>query len=310
MLGLAPRLGRGGVSLQSSAHGGTVKVIPQLPGGDRLGPVRGEVGQPAPALLDGDSPLQQTLGKVFEADSHSESSPDLPAQFLLVRFKLSGRFTLGGTLFIQSKLPFLLRPILALGDTVFAPAQQVDLVQPRLLAQLHDLGPEVAHSGGGAAVLGSGLGVAGPVHVRLALHFLHPQGVNDDMDMDVAAVVVAVRVGADQGLVSGELFGAEPLSQLLGLVHRQPVVGAVPGVKGEDVVMALYVLPPLVFPIAEIGPHTGHGEVLPAAVQRRNAVVLAGNKPPVLVQDGPAGELVMLKGEVLLRRAVVGIFRA
>lgn len=68
--------------------------------------------------------------------------------------------------------------------------------------------------------------------------------------------------------------------------------------------------PLLVFPIAEIGPHTGHGEVLPAAIQRRNAVVLTRDKPPVLVQDGPAGELVMLEGEVLLRRAVVGIFRA
>lgn len=130
------------------------------------------------------------------------------------------------------------------------------------------------------------------------------------MDMDVAAVVVAVRVGADQGLVSGELLGTEPLPQLLGLIHRQAVVGAVPGVKGEDVVMAFHILPLLVLAIAEIGPHTGHGKVLPAAIQRRNAVVLAGDKPPVLVQDGPAGELVMLKGEVLLRRAVVGIFRA
>ena len=69
-------------------------------------------------------------------------------------------------------------------------------------------------------------------------------------------------------------------------------------------------IPLLVFSIAEIGPHTGYGEVLLAAIQRRNAVVLTGDKPPVLVQDGLAGELVMLKGEVLLRHAVVGIFRA
>ena len=184
------------------------------------------------------------------------------------------------------------------------------MVQPRPLAQLHDFSPEVAHSGGGAAVFGPGLGIAGPVHVRLALHLGHPQGVDDDVNMDVAAVVVAVRVGADQGLVSGELLVAEPLSQLLGLVHCQAVVGAVPGVKGQDVVMAFHVLPLLVFSIAEIGPHTGYGEVLLAAIQRRNAVVLTGDKPPVLVQDGLAGELVMLKGEVLLRRAVVGIFRA
>ena len=106
------------------------------------------------------------------------------------------------------------------------------------------------------------------------------------------------------------MLGAEPLPQRLGLVHRQAVVGAVPWVKGQDVVMAFHIFPLLVFSIAEIGPHTGHGEVLPAAIQRRNAVVLAGDKPPLLVQDGPAGELVMLKGEVLLRRAVVGIFRA
>jgi len=168
----------------------------------------------------------------------------------------------------------------------------------------------VAHGCGGAAVLGSGLGVAGSVHVRFALHLGHPQGVDNDMDMDVAAVVVTVRVGADQGLVSGELLGTEPLPQRLGLVHCQAVVGAVPGVKGQDVVMAFHVLPLLVFSIAEIGPHTGYGEVLLAAIQRRNAVVLTGDKPPVLVQDGLAGELVMLKGEVLLRHAVVGIFRA
>ena len=44
-------------------------------------------------------------------------------------------------------------------------------------------------------MFGSGLSVADPVHVRLALHFLHPQGVDNDVDMDVAAVVMSVRVG-------------------------------------------------------------------------------------------------------------------
>ena len=254
-------------------------------------------------------PMTARLGKILETDSHGKNSSYLLAQLLLVRFKLGRRLTLGGALLVQSKLSFPLRPILPVGDTALAPAQQVYLVQPRPLAQLHDLGPKVAHSGSGTAVLGPGLGVAGPVHVGLALHFLHPQGVDNDVDVDVAAVIVAVRVGADQGLVSGELFDAEPLSQLLGLVHGQAVVGAVPGVKGNDVMVAFHILPLLVFPIAEVGPHTGHGEVLPAAIQRRNAVVLAGDKPPVFVQDGFAGELVMLKEQIPLRRAVVGIFR-
>ena len=51
------------------------------------------------------------------------------------------------------------------------------------MAQFHDLGPEVAHSGGGASVLGPGLGIAGPVHVRLALYFIYPQGVDNDVDV-------------------------------------------------------------------------------------------------------------------------------
>ena len=66
-------------------------------------------------------------------------------------------------------------------------------------------------SGGGASVLGSGLGVAGPVHVWFALHFLYPQRVDNDMDMDVATVVMSVRMGADQGLVPWKLLGTEPL---------------------------------------------------------------------------------------------------
>ncbi len=129
-------------------------------------------------------------------------------------------------------------------------------------------------------MLGSGLGVAGPIHVRLALYLGYPQGVDDDVNMDVAAVVVAVRVGADQGLMTGEVFTAIPLPQLLGLVHRQAVVGAVPWVKADDVVVALYVLPLLVLPIAEVSPHTGYGEVLAAAVEGGDAVVLTGDKPP------------------------------
>ena len=48
-----------GVLLQKGKDGGTVKIIPQLPGGNGLGSVRREIGQPPPALLDGDSRLQK-----------------------------------------------------------------------------------------------------------------------------------------------------------------------------------------------------------------------------------------------------------
>ena len=114
--------------------------------------------------------------------------------------------------------------------------------------------------------------------------------------MDIAAVVVAVRVGADQGLMAGKVFSTEPLSQFLGFVHRQAMVGTIPWVKTDDIVVGLHIFPLLVLPIAEIGPHTGHSEVLAATIQRRNAVILAGDKPSILIQDGLAGKLVMFKG--------------
>ncbi len=57
---------------------------------------------------------------------------------------------------------------------------------------------------------------------------------------------------------------AELLAQLLRPVYGQAVVRSVPWVKADDIVVAFHIFPPfLVFLIAEIGPHTGNGEILP-----------------------------------------------
>ena len=77
-------------------------------------------------------------------------------------------------------------------------------------------------------------GVRWSVHVGQQRYFLNPQTVNDDMHMDIAAVVVPVRVGADNGLVSGEMGGAELLAQLLRPINGQAVVCPVPWVKADD----------------------------------------------------------------------------
>ena len=85
------------------------------------------------------------------------------------------------------------------------------------------------------------------------------------------------------------------VENVLADTENKAVIGAVSGVNAENVVMAFYIFPFLVLAVAEIGTHTGHGEVLPAAVEGGDSVVLAGDKPPVLVQDGLADELVMLE---------------
>ena len=92
--------------------------------------------------------------------------------------------------------------------------------------------------------------------------------------MDIFGVAVSVRVGADKGLVSGEMLGAELLAQLLRPINGQAVVRAVPWVKADDIVVAFHIFPPLVLPIAEICPHTGNGKIFLAAVQRGYSVIL------------------------------------
>ena len=77
-------------------------------------------------------------------------------------------------------MPIFLLPILALGDAAGAAVEQVDLIEVFPVTQLHDLGSEMLHGSVGAAVLASGAGVGGPVHVGRQRYFFNVQAVNDD----------------------------------------------------------------------------------------------------------------------------------
>ena len=89
---------------------------------------------------------------------------------------------------------------------------------------------------------------------------------------------------------------AKFLAQHLRPVYGQAVVWCVTGVKGNNIVVALYVLPFLVLAVFEIRTHTGDCKIFLTAIQRGNAVIVTENKPPVSVQCGLHGKLVMLKG--------------
>ena len=178
------------------------------------------------------------------------------------------------------------------------------------MAQLHDLGFEIFHRRVGTAVLASGFCVRWSVHVGQQRHIFDPQTVDDDMHMDVAGLVMPVRVGADDRLMTGKLLPAKPLAKLLRLIHGQPVVRAVPRVKADNVMVALDILALLILAIAEVGAHTGNCKIFLAAVQRGNAVILSRHKPPVRVQRRLHGKLIVRKGQVFFSVAVVGVFRA
>ena len=174
--------------------------------------------------------------------------------------------------------------------------QEVNLIEVFPVAHLHDFGFEILHSCVGAAVLAPGFCICRSVHVGQQGYFLNPQTVNDDMHMGIAAVVVSVRVGADNGLVSGEMLGTKFLAQCLRPVYGQAVVRCVPWVKGNDIVVAFHIFPFLVFTVSEICPHTGNGKIFLAAVQRGYPIILPEYEPPGFVKGGLHGKLVMLKG--------------
>ena len=124
----------------------------------------------------------------------------------------------------------------------------------------------------GAAVLTPGSGVGWPVHVGQERHFLYPQAVDDDVDMNVSTVVVSVRVGTDKRLMSGEMLTAKPLAKLLRPVYGQAVVRAVPRVKADDVVVTFYIPALPVLPVAEIRPHTGNSCALSKCVDHFSCI--------------------------------------
>ena len=130
------------------------------------------------------------------------------------------------------------------------------------------------------------------------------------MHMDIAAVVVSVWVGADKGLVSGKMLFAVGQPQRLRPVNGQAIVGCVPWVKADDIVVALNVLPFAVLAVPQICPYAGQGKILTPAIQRVQPVVLPGNEPFGFVKGGLHGKLVMLKGQIGFGGSVIGVLRA
>ena len=170
----------------------------------------------------------------------SNASVDLLSQF--VQFGLvdglggllpfGGKFGVG---MVEAALSAPLRPILALRNMVALGFQQIDLVQVGLLAHFHDSDTEVPEHGRGAAVLLARFPVARLVHEGLPFHGADTQAADDDVDVDVSCTVVTVRVGADDGGMTGEVVLAELQAKGLRPLHGQAVFHCVLRVEADDI---------------------------------------------------------------------------
>ena len=79
-----------GVLRKQDKDSSLVKIVPQLPGCDRLCPVWREVGKTPPALLDGHALLQKNGGELVIAGGRGQRGAYGLPQFFLVCFKLRG----------------------------------------------------------------------------------------------------------------------------------------------------------------------------------------------------------------------------
>ena len=148
-----------------------------------------------------------------------------------VRPRLGG----GRAMALAGGLSAPLRPILALRNMVALGFQQIDLVQVGVYAHFHDGNTKMPEHSGGAAVLLARLPVARLVHERLPFHGADAQAADDDVDVDVSRTVVTVRVGADDGGMTGKVVLAELQPESLRILHGQPVFRCVLRVEADDI---------------------------------------------------------------------------
>ena len=184
--------------------------------------------------------LHEQCRKFLEGGGLVQHSVDLLSQLVQLGLidGLGGLLPFGGKLgvgMVETALSAPLRPILPLGNMVALGFQQIDLVQVGLLAHFHDSDTEVPEHGRGAAVLLARFPVARLVHEGLPFHGADTQAADDDVDVDVSRTVVTVRVGADDGGMTGEVVLAELQAKGLRPLHGQAVVGCIAWVKADDI---------------------------------------------------------------------------
>ena len=303
------------VSVKDGKYCCFVKIVAELSGSDGLGPIRGQIGEPAATLLDGNTTAEKLFSKIFKADCIGKCVADFLAEFVFVRFKLGlldgqALCRQRGILVIQRELAFLLRPILTLSHPGLAAVQKINLVQSGSVAHFHDLGAEVFHGSIGAAMFHARLRIAWPIHIRHERNLSNSQGVDHDMHVNVAAAVVPIRMCAYDCLMSGKMISAKGLTQLLCSIYVQTMINSIPWIEADDIVMAFDILSFLILVVAEIGAKTGDRKIFSIAVQCGNAIILARDKPAIFIEAGLHGKLVMLKGEIRFGGGVVSVFRA
>ena len=122
-------------------------------------------------------------------------------------------------------------------------------------------------------------------------------------------MVVPIRVGADDGGMTGEVFFAEFQAKSLCFFHGQAVVGCISGVKADDILVAFNIFRVIVLVVLSVCQQTGCCKREIAALKGVEQVGFPQHGSALFVQNYLAGKFIVLVNEVRFNGRVVRVFR-
>ena len=122
-------------------------------------------------------------------------------------------------------------------------------------------------------------------------------------------MVVSVRVGADDGRMSGEVVLAELQAEGLRPLHGQAVLGCVLRVEADDILVTLDVIRVVVLVVLPVCQQAGHCKRGFAAFKGVQNVRFPQLGSALFIQNFLAGKFIVLVNQIGLSGRVVRIFR-
>ena len=118
-----------------------------------------------------------------------------------------------------------------------------------------------------------------------------------------------IRVSADDGRMTGEVFFAEFQAKCLCLFHGQAVVGCISGVKADDILVAFDITMLGILTILAVCQQPGRCKGKIAALKGVEQVRIPQLRLALFIQKLLSGERIMLVNEVRFDGGVVRVFR-
>ncbi len=122
-------------------------------------------------------------------------------------------------------------------------------------------------------------------------------------------LVVPIRVSADDGGMTGEVFFAEFQAKCLCLFHGQAVVGCISWVKADDILVTFDITMLGVLAILAVCQQTGRCKREIAALKGVEQVGFSQLRSALFIQKLLSGERIVLVNEVRFDGGVVRVFR-